>query len=537
MYDFNSFMEVLSNRNLESDSIKNALSLVKDFFNIGKIEIKNATSLENLEYIMDSNYDKKVFLSYSSNGYEYNFYKKNKDTIYSDAEFKDITLLLKLLGLYHHNIVLEKKEEEAKFTSLNTGLPNGYGYIKKVEELFMGVNSRKYNSYFINIRGFGLINKLFGIEQGDLAIKSYSLKLKSFILDDEIVGHLGGDNFVALIKKERHKEFIDLVNKCPIEVIKDGVSNIIYLTGVVGYYEIESNIDGTELLSNASMACQYARSTRKKVVKQTSDLVKMNNSVKLIEREFKDELEKGNFVVYYQPKFDITTGKINGVETLIRWIHDGKVIPPGMFVPVLEKNGDIVELDLYVLERLCKDIHNYRNLGNDIVPASCNLSRSDFSDEYLENRIIDIIRKYNVKREDIVLEVTETTNLEENERLAKFINTMNKNGIMTSIDDFGTGYSSLSVLRDFKVNEIKIDRSFINRNNLSSSDEIIIGSIIDMAKRLNLNVICEGVETKEQADFLLKLGCNNAQGYLYSKPVPKEEFEAMLKRNREMSPE
>ena len=109
---------------------------------------------------------------------------------------------------------------------------------------------------------------------------------------------------------------------------------------------------------------------------------------------------------------------------------------------------------------------------------------------------------------------------------------MHKNGIRTSIDDFGTGYSSLSVLRDFKVNEIKIDRSFINRESLTDSDEIIIGSIIDMAKRLKIDVICEGVETKEQADFLVKLGCNNAQGFLYSKPIPKAEFEALLAQNR-----
>ena len=141
-----------------------------------------------------------------------------------------------------------------------------------------------------------------------------------------------------------------------------------------------------------------------------------------------------------------------------------------------------------------------------------------------------MIKKYNVKTEDIVIEVTETTSVEEKERLARFIENMHKNGIMTSIDDFGTGYSSLSVLRDFKVNEIKIDRSFINREVLIDSDDIIIGSIINMAKRLNINVICEGVETQKQADFLLRHGCNKAQGYLYSKPLPKLEFEAMLQR-------
>jgi len=253
-------------------------------------------------------------------------------------------------------------------------------------------------------------------------------------------------------------------------------------------------------------------------------------SIKNIENTFKDELQRGNFLVYYQPKFDIETGKVVGVEALSRWINNGKIVPPGLFVPVLEKNGEIIDLDLFVLEKLCSDIHNYRNQGHKIVPASCNLSRRDFEHKDLEQKVIEIIRKYNVRTNDIVIEVTETTNLEENERLAKFINTMWENGIMTSIDDFGTGYSSLSVLRDFKVNEIKIDRSFINREVLTESDEIIIGSIIDMAKRLNIGVICEGVETEMQAEFLVKLGCYKAQGFYYSKPVPKEEFEAMLQR-------
>jgi EAL domain-containing protein (putative c-di-GMP-specific phosphodiesterase class I)/GGDEF domain-containing protein len=389
----------------------------------------------------------------------------------------------------------------------------------------------QYNAYFINIKGFALVNKLFGSKQGDAAIRSYANRLYNFVGDDEIVGHLGGDNFTALIKRENHQNFIDLVTMCPVEVEKDGVKTKVNLIGVVGYDEINNkNLDLGSIVSNSSMACQYARNNKKIVVKLTPELIETINSVKNIESTFSEELEKGNFIVYYQPKFDIKSGKIIGVEALSRWINNGKVVAPGMFIPILEKNGEIIKLDLHILETLCKDIHNFRNMGHNIVPASCNLSRRDFEPNDLEQRVIDIIRKYNVRTEDIVIEVTETTNLEENERLAKFISVMHNNGIMTSIDDFGTGYSSLSVLRDFKVNEIKIDRSFINRENLTSSDEIIIGSIIDMAKRLDIKVICEGVETKSQADFLIRLGCNNAQGFLYSKPLPKLEFEDMLLR-------
>lgn len=529
MFDFSEFMELFENQ--KEDVIEKALGSVKKPFNIGKFTIKNKKPAILKEYIFED-YDSKSILTYTSNGFEYTFYKDKTNREYSEEDLNDIKMLLKLVGIYHYNLVLKEKEEEAKYTSLNTKLPNTFGYIKKISDLKNKVNLADYNAYYINIKGFGLINKLFGVEEGDYAIKEYANQLKDFINEDEVLGHLSGDNFVAIIKRNRHQQFIDIVNSCPVELKKDNKKVMITITGVVGYYEIEDNIDPVFITTQASIACQYARSAKKKIVKRTKELASMVDSVMAIEKSFREELEKGAFVIYYQPKFDIKTGKIIGVETLSRWINNGNVVPPGLFVPILEKNGDIVELDLYVLDHLCQDIHNYRNLGNPIVPASCNLSRSDFNDEYLEDRIISIIHKYNVKSEDIILEVTETTNLDENERLAKFITKMHQNGIRTSIDDFGTGYSSLSVLRDFKVNEIKIDRSFINREILTDSDEIIIGSIIDMAKRLRINIICEGVETKEQADFLVKLGCNSAQGFLYSKPIPKAEFEALLAQNR-----
>ncbi len=531
MYDFNKFIEIMDRKDSKVNSMKEAVDSIKDVFHVGKIEAKSDVLLEYLEYSVTDDYEEAPTCTYKANGYEYNFYKNKDGYKFSLEELKDIKLLLTLLSLYHINYRLEKKAEDAEYISANTKLPNAQGFVKKVKMISSFVDVTEYNSYFINIKGFGLVNKLFGSKQGDAAIISYANKLRDFAAKDEVIAHAGGDNFLAFIKRNRHQEFIDLVTMCPIDIEHDGKTTKLNLIGIVGYYQVKAAImnSGT-IMSNSSMALQYARNNKKIVVESTPELMEMVDSVKHIESTFKDELKNGKFIVYYQPKFDIKSGKIIGVEALSRWVNDGKVVAPGMFVPILEKNGEIVDLDLFVLENLCKDIHNFRNMGHNIVPASCNLSRRDFELDNLEDRVINIIKKYNVKTEDIVIEVTETTNLEENERLAKFISAMHQNGIMTSIDDFGTGYSSLSVLRDFKVNEIKIDRSFINREVLTDSDEIIIGSIIDMAKRLDINVICEGVETKSQADFLIRLGCNNAQGFLYSKPVPKLEFEDMLLR-------
>jgi len=528
MYDLSSFIECL---NKKRDSFREALLLIKDDFKIGKVEIKANDFSECLGFVLDKNIADKAFMTYSNNGYEYILYCTYNNQKYSLDETKDITLILQILSLYHSNYILYKKSHEGELISYNTKLPNAHGYLKIINTLSKNIDPRDYNAYYINLKGFGLINRIYNSEIGDAAIIYYANRLKDFIGIDEVVGHLGGDNFVAFIKKKRHDDFVELASFIPVDLKINNIRASFNLTGVIGYCEIVKNkLDYAETISNASIACQYARATKKQIIKLTDELLELVNSTKKIENTFKEELKKGSFIVYYQPKFDIKTNKIVGVEALSRWVSNGKIVPPGLFVPILEKNGDILDLDLFVLENLCKDIHNYRNQGHNIVPASCNLSRKDFENDGIEEKIINIIKRYNVKTQDIVIEVTETTNLEENERLAKFINVMWKNGIMTSIDDFGTGYSSLSVLRDFKVNEIKIDRSFINRDILTESDEIIIGSIIDMAKRLNISVICEGVETKKQAEFLVNLGCYKAQGYYYSKPIPKLEFEDMLQK-------
>lgn len=526
MFDFNNFIEALNDK---KDSFKDSLKLISDDFHIGKIETKTNDLSETIECIIDNNYKSQIISSYASNGFIHNFYKNNDNHIYTKEELMDIDLLLKIISLYHQNYILLKRASDGEFISFNTKLPNVHGYIRNVNMLAPKVNSSDYYSYFINLKGFGLVNKMYSSEIGDNAIVYYANRLKDFIEADEAIGHLGGDSFVAFIKKDRHDAFIELVTNVNVDLKISNIKASLTLAGVVGYSEIEDGkLSYNALISNPSIALQYAKATKKTVVKLTNELLDMVNSIKNIEKTFKDELKQGNFIVYYQPKFDIETGKIVGVEALSRWKNNDKIVPPGMFVPILEKNGEIIDLDLFILETLCSDISNYRNQGHTIVPASCNLSRKDFENDDIEERVINIIKKYNVRTEDIIIEVTETTSLQENERLAKFINTMWKNGIMTSIDDFGTGYSSLSVLRDFKVNEIKIDRSFINRESLNKSDEIIIGSIIDMAKRLNISVICEGVETKKQAEFLVKLGCFKAQGFYYSKPVPKLEFESML---------
>ncbi len=530
MYDFTIFIDYLSKG---LNFFEKALMTIKDDFHIGKIEVKTNDFSKCLEYKFVNNYKKPCLMEYHFNNYEYIFYSDDSNYEYKDDNFKDVNVMLTIFGLYHSNYVLKEESVDASFVSLETKLPNAKGFIKNVSIVLNKNKITDYNSYFINIKGFGFVNRLYDYQIGDKAINCYAKSLNNFIDKDEVVGHLGGDNFVAFIKKEHHKAFINLATSVNVDINVNNDKLNINLVGVIGYVDVnDENYNVRSLIPDSAIAFHYAKNNKKLVVKLTNDLLEMFISVKNIEHTFKDELKKGNFIIYYQPKFDSQTGKIVGVEALSRWINNGKVIPPSMFIPVLETNGEIIDLDLHILETLCKDISNFRNLGHDIVPASCNFSRKDFERDDLENVIIGIIKKYNVRSEDIILEVTETMTLEENERIARFVATMWQNGIMTAIDDFGIGYSSLSALRDFKVNEIKIDSSFINREVMSESDEIIIGSIIDMAKKLDIDVLCEGVETKKQVDLLAKLGCRRIQGYYYSEPLPRLEFEEMLKKNR-----
>lgn len=530
MYDFTSFIDSLSKG---FSFFEDALKKVKDDFHIGKIEIKTNDFSKCLEYCFTRDYKKPYLISYMFNNFEYYLYSDNSNYNYNDNILNDANVLLKIFAIYHSNYILNLESRENGFTSIETKLPNAKGFIKNVSIILNKNKIIEYNSYFINIKGFGFVNRLYDYKIGDKAISCYANALRNFIDDSEVVGHLGGDNFVAFVKKEHHNDFVKLASSVNINIILDNKDININLIGVIGYVDIkDDNYNVRSLIPDSSIAFHYAKTTKKLVVKLTDDLLEMFISIKNIEHTFKDELKKGSFIIYYQPKFDSQTGKIVGVEALSRWINNGKIIPPSMFIPVLETNGEIIDLDLHILETLCKDISNFRNLGHDIVPASCNFSRKDFERDDLEDVIIGIIKKYNVKSEDIILEVTETMTLEENERIARFVATMWKNGIMTAIDDFGIGYSSLSALRDFKVNEIKIDSSFINRDVMSESDEIIIGSIIDMAKKLKIDVLCEGVETKKQVDLLAKLGCRRIQGYYYSEPLPRLEFEEMLKKNR-----
>ena len=515
------------NRHENSKDISALLFKYQKELNVAKVfindEIKTFSIFDNGKAKDDT------FIIESDENYIITAYKCDNSKSW---DFESIKVLLRFILLQYKNDILKNKLKKTPYVQFLTGLLNTQGFNKTVNENFKKeVLINNYYVIFFNLQGFGLVNKLYSISFGDLVIKTVAKIVKSYVKASEVLGHIGGDNFIVLIEKDHFETFVKNIESFDVAIpLNDDSLKLNFKSNIGAIFIDDEYYRSDDFVSSAAAALQYAKSNKKPFILLNDEVKREISNSKKIDKTLIDEMNAGNFVVYYQPKVDIRTGAIVGAEALARWVKDGRVISPAMFIPILEKNGDIAKLDLYILEKACQDISHYKKLGNKTVPLSCNISRIDLKVPSFHKQVVDLIKKYEVDFEDMVIEVTETTNIDEKAKMVEFLDYLHKHNIKTSIDDFGIGYSSLSSLRDFNVNEIKIDRSFIDRNNLLKSDEIIVSSIIEMAKKLNIDVICEGVENDLQVDFLKSLGCFKVQGFLYDKPLPKDEFEARLKK-------
>jgi len=230
------------------------------------------------------------------------------------------------------------------------------------------------------------------------------------------------------------------------------------------------------------------------------------------------------FKIVYQPKIFTKTEKLAGAEALVRWYKNGKLVSPSYFIPLFEENKFIIKLDLYIFEQVCKDMADWKEKYNFTTTVSINVSKEHFVDENFIKKYVDITNKYNVDRGKIDLEITESATIDENIDILKILKNIKSKGFLISIDDFGTGYSSLSMIQSMPFDILKIDKVFVDQADLNSNQNII-NYIMLIAEHLGVETIVEGVENKEQVDFIRKINCDIIQGYYYSKPISKEDFE------------
>ena len=300
-----------------------------------------------------------------------------------------------------------------------------------------------------------------------------------------------------------------------------------------GIYNIEANNRDSQIGQYIDAAVSARKSIKRDHTKQIAYFDdKMESDIRVeaqIEKKMESALKQGEFVVYYQPKYLLKTEKIIGAEALIRWNHPKEgLIPPGVFIPIFERNGFIVQTDFFVYEEVLKMQSRRLKEGKKTVPVSVNVSRTHIGTSDFLPRLMELADRYEVPRELLELELTETALGGKQQNIVDFIRACKHAGFPISIDDFGSGYSSLNLLKEMPVDVLKIDREFLNETDESQKSSVIVEQVVEMATKIDIRTLCEGVETKEQAAFLKQIGCNMAQGYLYSKPVPEETFEGML---------
>lgn len=419
-----------------------------------------------------------------------------------------------------------------------TGLMTYEKFLTMVGEYIENAPHGNYAMVYMDFSNFKYVNETYGYETGDKILRELVNEAAGYG-DYYVYGsRVFSDNIVMLAKTGgKSEEEIVAAFERASKVFADRMqmeyidSKLILDIGVCTFEICGRPVPMKSIISNANMARKKAKlpdSPRCIVYDET-----MGAEVKA-EVAYANDMENAfknhEFVVYMQPKVDLQTNEIEGAEALIRWKkQDGTLIFPNDFIPVFEKNKSITLLDYYVYDEVCKYLRKRMDLGKKIVRISVNVSRVHlFSINELVSYVRSLIVKYEIPPQYLEFELTETVFTDKVEDTILLMNKLRELGVKVSMDDFGSGYSSLNVLTKLPLDVLKLDKEFLDDFENDSDEKIIIPSVIDMAKKLNLRVVCEGVETKEQVGFLREVGCDYAQGYFYSKPITQEQFDELL---------
>ena len=455
-------------------------------------------------------------------------YRAKDASDFTEEEIEEIDTGLTVLELHSARWYMINRIIDMQFVDGLTGLVNAGGFLMYIDSLIEKNELSKYNAFYFNLSRFSLVNKRFGSKETDNIIIRYTEAIRDFMEEGELLGRLGGDNFIALVSKKRTDMFLQFLSGAIIYGVLGDKEYPVKISAVTGVVDLDDSItDNSSVINDAAMAMNVAKHVMKQpFMFATPQMREKGYKDKQIESAFMEALYNGDFKVYYQPKVSGEDYRIVGGEALTRWFKDGVLIPPMDFIPVIEQNGSVCMLDFYVLEQVCRDITQWLKDGIKVGRISVNFSRKHLSNPYLVEDIMDVLRKYELAGRYIEIELTETVDEVESGLLVDFIKRMKYHKVRISIDDFGTGYSSLNMLRSFKVDVLKIDKSFID--DLDERNKIVLSNIIHMAHDLNMEVVAEGVETREQALYLKEIGCHVLQGYLFDRPLPKKEFEEKI---------
>ena len=436
---------------------------------------------------------------------------------------------------------LDLKNEKARLDFVAhhdelTSLPNRVLFMDRVEQAIK--NHKRENELFavlfVDLDHFKEINDSFGHDIGDIVLQRSSIRLSSIIRDADTVSRWGGDEFVILLEHIKSSE--DIINICEKileefkeNIIIDNQAFFISLSIGVSIYPNDGNSINA-LLKNSDAAMYKAKDEgRNNYQFYAKEMTTLAFEKVALETQLRDAIKNNELVAYYQAQIDLKSGALIGAEALVRWQHPSLgLVSPAKFIPLAEETNLIIHLGTWMLEETMKQMVRWREAGLNPVKISVNLAGKQILQKGLVPHIKQLLAHTNCKAEWIELEVTEGFIMKNPEIAIANLNMLRIMGIEIAIDDFGTGYSSLSYLKKLPITKLKIDQSFVRDLEEDEDDKAIVKSIIALSKGLNLLTIAEGVEKESQKEFLIQEGCDEMQGYLYSRPIPAKEYEETI---------
>lgn len=453
-----------------------------------------------------------------------------------------IVLLVFMIVFLSRNLKNRKRTREVFYMDEVTGDHNWLWFLTKAEQELKKKSSAS-NKYavldivFVNYRNFCVCHS---VSEGEEMLRLVGRKIEEHLEKNELSARHSAAHFAVLMRYEDRDVLEERIRKMVAELehvnpdhkfnFRVGVDRIGSSTDSRGLGARRRDIDIEREYNNAGAASTALKGDDSAIAFFDEKMVEEQKWIDMINENQEKALANEEFLVYYQPKYDPRTDELRGAEALIRWNSpaNGGLIPPGRFIPIFEKNGFITKIDHYMLEHVARDQKEWLDGGKKCVPVSVNVSRAHFIENDLAEQIRDIVDKAGTPHDLIEIELTESAFFDDKNALISTIRKLRDYGFAVSMDDFGSGYSSLNSLKEMPLDILKLDADFFRNDDTDGRGRIVVAEAINLARRLSMKTVAEGVEEKDQVDFLAQEGCDMIQGYYYAKPMPHDEYETRI---------
>ena len=518
-----------------------AVKLVSDSLRLGGLRLNQLKSwlggsIQSVQYLESGRADESGARRYAYQeehgvSAEYELYPVKGQPAWSEEEKSRIEVFVLMLYQANERQRLTEDVDYYRYHDPQTRHTNMTYFSQRCEQCIKDGTIGNYTAMAVNLSGFTNLNLEIGSSNCDTVLVRYMDWLKMGLAADEVVSRISGDQFALLIHKEHEEQLLDKLRASEIRYGKNEPDRVC-ISAEAGIYQLTDGVDNYHHIIQA--VCSALNVAKSSLQLQFSYYDPMTADAserkKFYEAEFEKALVNEDIHVYFQPKVSLKDYDLIGAEALSRWIVNGEIVPPDSFIPILEETTRICELDFYVLEHVCKSIQSWLRHGVQPVKVSVNFSRRHLSNDNLVQDIVQVIDKYEVPHQYIEVELTETTIDADFAALKQIVYGLRDYGIESSVDDFGMGYSSLSLIRDVPFKVLKIDKSFLGDKNMESDERqrSMMKHVISMANDLGMECIAEGVESMEHVQLLKENKCYMAQGFLFNRPIPQEQFEDIL---------